>query len=254
MSDRVRSLGKAFDLLGAFQSDGAAELPLGVLAAHADLPKATAHGLLKTLVEERALERTSNGYRLGLRLFELGERVRVKRDLREAALPFLQDLYEATHHTVHLAVLEGTEAIYLERIRGHRAMTTIPSSLGGRLPAHCTGVGKALLAGCDDAQERLGPGPLKARTPHTITVPAVLLREFERIRRTGVAVDREEVRVGLGCVAAGIFVDGQTVAALSVAGPIADINVNRLTIAVRAAANGVGRTLTSGWSSNHRSQ
>jgi IclR family acetate operon transcriptional repressor len=245
MSDGVRSVGKAFDLLSAFQSDGAAELPLGVLAAHAHLPKATAHGLVKTLVEERALERTSNGYRLGLRLFELGESVRIKRDLREAALPFLQDLYEATHHTVHLAVLEGTDAIYLERIRGHLKMT-IPSSLGGRLPAYCTGVGKALLAGCADAQERLGPGPLKARTPNTITVPAVLGREFDRIRGTGVAIDREEVRVGLGCVAAGIFVDGQTVAALSVSGPIADINVNRLTIAVRAAANGVGRTLASG--------
>ena len=244
MSDRVRSVGKAFDLLDAFQSEGVAELPLGTLAAHADLPKATAHGLASALVEERALERTPNGYRLGLRLFELGERVRVKRDLREAALPFLQDLYEATHHTVHLAVLEGTEVIYLERIRGHRAIPT-PSSLGGRLPAHCTGVGKALLAGCADARERLGPWPLRARTPYTITAPTVLQREFDRIRRTGVAVDREEVSVGLACVAAGIFVDGQTVAALSVSGPLAQINVNGLTVAVRAAANGVGRTLAS---------
>ncbi len=238
----VRVVTKAFALLDAFGQDGPAVLSLGGIAAHAGLPKPTAHRIVASLVAEGALQRGPEGYRLGLRLFELGERVRVKRDLREAALPFLQDLYEATHHTVHLAVLEGREVVYVERIRGHHPVR-LPSAVGGRLPAHCTGVGKALLAYCPSAIAALARSRLKARTPHTITDLCVLEAEFARVRDAGVAIDREEAVLGVHCVAAPIFVGRDAVASLSVSGPHSKINVETLTVAVRSAANGVGRTL-----------
>lgn len=230
-------------MLSAFVPDGPAVLSLGQLAAHAGIPKSTAHRVAATLVSEGALRRSTDGYELGLALFELGTRVRVKGDLRELALPYLEDLYEATHHTVHLAVLEGTDVVYVDRIRGHSPVR-LPSVVGGRLPAHCTGVGKALLATTPGIIAALSEATLSARTPRTITMPAVLENELESIRRTGISIDREESTVGVSCVAAPVVAGGRTVAAISVSGPSTHLNVNGLTIAVQAAARGVSRALT----------
>jgi DNA-binding IclR family transcriptional regulator len=177
-----------------------------------------------------------------LRLFELGARVRGKRALREAALPFMQDLYEATHHTVHLAVLEGVDVVYIDRIRGHQPVR-LPSAVGGRQPAHCTGVGKALLAYHPDVLAELGQSGLRAKTRYSITDLSVLEGVLAGVRDCGVAIDREEAVLGVHCVAAPIFIDGDAVASLSVSGPHRTVNVETLTVAVRAAANGIARTL-----------
>ena len=101
--------------------------------------------LAEELVEFGLLERQPVGYRPGIALFELGELAPAKVDLREAALPFMQDLYEATHETVHLGIRDGLDVIYAEKIRGHGGVD-VPSRVGGRLPLSSTGVGKALLA------------------------------------------------------------------------------------------------------------
>jgi DNA-binding IclR family transcriptional regulator len=238
----VQSVERAFALLLAFTDDGPSVRSLGELAESSGLAKPTVHRIASTLVAQGALERADSGYRLGLRLFELGGRVQVRRDLREAALPFMEDLYEATHHTVHLAILETSDVVYLERIRGHQPIR-LPSEVGARLPAHCTGVGKALLAHSPGALD--GRRSLPAQTRRSITALDVLERDLERIRATGVAIDHEEARLGVRCVAAPIFVGSAAVAALSVSGPSDQINVNYLTIAVRAGANGVGRVLAS---------
>ena len=163
-----------------------------------------------------------------------------KQRLREAALPFMQDLYEASHDTVHLAVLDGVDVVYLERIRGHK-VANIASRVGGRLPAHSTGVGKALLAHHPDVARRVMAAPMHPRTPYTITSPRLLAEELERIRVAGIAYDREENSIGIMCAAAPILVDGVAVGAVSVTGP--GIEVERYAPAVKAAALGIRRTL-----------
>jgi DNA-binding IclR family transcriptional regulator len=241
-SNVVLSVTKAFSLLGAFQASSEATLSLGALALAAGIPKPTAHRLAATLVCAGVLERDGEGYRLGMRLFELGELVARKRDLREAALPYMQDLYEATHLTVHLAVLDGSDVVYIERIRGHRAVK-VPSEVGGRLPAAFTGVGKALLAYDEQATRTAMMRRVDARTPYSITTPAVLRRELKQVRQAGVAYDHEESRIGVACVAAPVFVAGRAIAGLSLAGSSADGRVEQLGAAVRATANTLGRDL-----------
>ena len=141
----IEVINRAVDLLAAFTHGPGSVLTLAELARRTGLPKPTLHRLLAALEVQGLVDRTASGYQLGIRLFELGEHVPRKHKLREAALPFMQDLFEASHDTVHLAVLDGTDVVYLERIHGHRALN-VASRVGGRLPAHCTGVGKALLA------------------------------------------------------------------------------------------------------------
>src|SRR5690606_5290910 len=129
----------------------------------------TAHRLVGELADWGALEREPDGgYRIGLRLWEVATLAPRGIGVREAALPFLEDLYEATHENVHLAVLDGTEALYLERISGRGAVPVI-SRVGGRLPLHATGVGLVLLAFAPrDVQERVLAGDLRRFTTRTV--------------------------------------------------------------------------------------
>ena len=137
-------LGRALTLLTAFRP-GDAELTLAELARRTGLPKPTAHRMLAELAQWNVVERTPGGIRLGMRLFELGQLAPLQRGLREAATPFLSDLFEATHETVHLAVPDGLDVVYVQKLAGRNG-PRIPSRIGGRMPAYCTGVGKALLA------------------------------------------------------------------------------------------------------------
>lgn len=137
------------------------------------------HLLLAELTSVGLVERGTDGYRLGLALFELGRRV-PHRGLWEAAPPFIEELYEATHENVHLAVVDGADTVFLEKLTG-RCSTRITSRVGGRLPAYCTATGKALLA------HRTPPGMaavlgvgLRRRTPRTIVVPRLLLQDLVR--------------------------------------------------------------------------
>lgn len=238
-------LDKAASILDCYRPDGGA-FRLTELSARTSLPKTTVFRLCADLVRLGLLEREADTYRLGGKLFELGSLVPRRHDLREAALPFLQDLFEATRETVHLGVREGHEVVYVERIHGHDVLP-LPSRIGGRLPLTCTGVGKALLAFSDaELMEQVLAGPLARLTPHSITDPVRLRTAIEQAQVSGLAYEEQEAAMGVSCIAAPVF-DGQVaVAALSVAVPRARFRPAQLAPAVRTAALGLSRLLRSG--------
>jgi DNA-binding IclR family transcriptional regulator len=239
-------LGRAFTLLTAFRV-GDAELTLAELCRRTGLPKATAHRLLAELADWDVVERTPTGLRLGMRLFELGQLAPHQRGLREAAAPFLADLFEATHETVHLAILDGgnpPEVVYLHKLDATSG-PKVPSRIGGRMPAHCTGVGKAMLAFSPrPVLEQVLAAGLTRRTPRTVIAPGLLDRELAAIREHGVAEEHEESTVGIACVAAPVLdADGRALAAISITGWANRMDTRRFASAVRTAALGLSRTL-----------
>lgn len=230
-------LGKAMAILRAFRIDDRL-LPLAELVRRTGLPKGTVHRVAKDLVRHRLLEKTDHGYRLAGGLFELGMRAGAERTLLEHATPFLQDLYERTHETVHLGVREGTEVVYIAKIGGHRQARS-PSRTGGRMPMHCTAIGKVLLAHTDTrTRAAVLAGPLPRRTPHTIVAPGLLEQQLTRVLETGIAYEREESTLGLLCVAAPVLdADGHTaVAAISVTGPVGRFHPETHEATVRTTA------------------
>ncbi|WP_461166705.1 IclR family transcriptional regulator [Tsukamurella serpentis] len=230
------------ELLSAF---GPADGALGVseLARRTALPKSTVHRLTGHMVSAGLLERAGAGLRLGLRLFEIGQLATGHQDLVDAARPLLADLRSATRNTVHLARLEGTEVIYFEVLPGPDA-PNLPSRVGGRMPAHATGVGKAILAHADEAAvEAVIAAGLPRLSARTITSPAILRRQLQRIRTEGVAYEREESGDGTVCVACPILdADGAPLAAVSVTGWSNRLRPERVAPAVRAAALSLSRT------------
>jgi len=226
------------------------EIGLTELARRTGLKKATVHRLAADLVAHKMLERGGYGYRLGLHLFELGQKVPAPRRLRRSALPYMTDLLAATGEVVQLGVLDGTEIVYVEKLAGRHGASA-PSIVGSRLPAYCSGLGKAILAFSDDAVvERVLAAPMPARTSATITDPTRFLAELRRIRESGVAYDREEGTAGILCVASAIVVDSyvgrdghRAVAGLSLTGAAGRMQPTRLTSAVRTAALSIGRSL-----------
>lgn len=219
-------------------------LGLSELARRSKLPKATVHRLAGQLVDHGFLERDGGGYRLGVLLFELGQRVPRSRVLRDAALPFLEDLFVASRETVHLAVQIGPNVMYIDKLVGHSSGRT-PSEVAGRLPLHCTATGKAILASLlEDELDEYVSRPLERVTRHTIVVADVLRKELVAVRRTGWAVEREETMVGYVSVASPVFDrDGRPLAALSVTGPGRRLDPDRFGPAVRTAARGLTRVL-----------
>jgi IclR family transcriptional regulator, acetate operon repressor len=237
-------LGRAFTLLTAFRP-GDEDLSLAELCRRTGISKPTAHRLLTELVEWDAVRRTARGYHLGMALFELGQLAPRQRSLREAAAPFLSDLFEATRETVHLAVPDGTDVLYVQKIDA-RGAPTVPSRVGGRMPAHCTGVGKALLAfSPPDLLAAVLARGLQRRTPRTVIAPGLLKKELAAVRDRGVAEEHEESTVGIACVAAPVLDrDGTAVAAVSITGWANRIDTSRLAPAVRTAALGISRSLS----------
>lgn len=229
------------DAFGPEQPD----FSLADIAVRSALPKSTCHRILAVLETWRGVERSASGrYRLGLKFFELGGLVQDRLRLREVALPYMEDLLATTREMVHLAKFDNGDVLYIERLVSHRSVRT-PSRVAGRVPAACTGVGKAILAfsPADVVKSVIAAG-LPAMTPYSITNPVMFIESLERIRRTGVSFDREEACMGLACVAAPIFAhNGSVVAAMSVSGPVGRINVESLIPAIRAATLAVSRHL-----------
>ncbi len=217
---------------------------LAEVARESGLPKATTHRILAQLTEYRLVSRDEQGrYRLGLRLFEIGERVLSARSLSDAALPIMGDLAEVSQRRVHLAVLDGLDVVYLEIVGG--TGMKLSSRTGGRLPSHATGVGKAILAYSPTAvvRERIEAG-LPRSTPRTIATPGDLSRELQKIRSVGMAMDHEESHIGFSCVAAPVFgSDRKVTAALSITGPTHRFDPGTLGPAVRTAAFTLSRAL-----------
>lgn len=237
-------LGKAMAILRSFGPDDR-QLPLAELVRRTGLPKATVHRMAGDLVAHRLLDKTSHGYRMAGGLFELGMMAAVERTLLEVAMPYLQDLYERTHETVHLGVRDGLEVVYVAKIGGHRQARS-PSRTGGRMPMHCTAIGKALLAySGPDVRAGVLHGPLERRTPRTIIAPGLLAQQLDRVLETGVAHEREESTEGLLCIAAPVLdADGTTpLAAISVTGPVGRFRPEAHETAVRAKAAALASTL-----------
>lgn len=238
-------LGKAFLILDAFSRDRSS-LSLAELAQRTGLPKSTVHRVSATLVEWGLLEKIGSDFCLGMRLFELGTLVPRWRTLRAAALPFMEDLFQATQETVNLAALDGVDIIYIEKLHGHRRSVNA-SRVGGHMPAHATALGKALLAFSPQAvvEAALERG-LEPLTRYTTLSPAVFREDLDKVRDTGVAFEREEAELGFQCVAAPVFAPGrQVVAAISITVPTFT-SLDGLTHAVRTAASGIQRVLVSG--------
>jgi DNA-binding IclR family transcriptional regulator len=240
---RTTMLERGVEVLQAFRPTGGT-LTLTALVERTGLPKATVHRLAELLVNMRLLERAQTGYRLGLELFELGELVPAKNNLREYALPFMQDLYEMTHETIHLAIRDNLDVVYAEKIRGHSGVE-VPTRVGGRLPLSSTAVGKAMLAYCSpEVINEVTSRPLRRLTAHSIVDPAVLKNQLVGIRKSGLAYDEEEGALGVSCVASAVLVNGQSVAALSVSFATCRTATPGYAHAVRAVSLALGRALS----------
>ncbi|WP_273733295.1 IclR family transcriptional regulator [Mycolicibacterium septicum] len=222
--------------------DGPGRLTLAEIVRRTGLPRSSAHRILERLVQLRWLRRDGRDYELGMRLVELGSLALHQDRIHRAAIPLLRDLHRATGLVVHLAVLDGSDVVYLEKIGG-QMVAAIPTRIGGRQPAHCTAVGKAILADNPPAQIDLAPG----RTRFSISNERQFAAELAKVRAHGVAFEREESLVGFGCVAAPIGPVGAAVAAVSVCGPMNRMTFDqRLAAPVRMTAMGIWRNAEDG--------
>ena len=240
---------RLLDVLAAFEQTHPS-LTLSEIARRAALSLPTAHRLVAALTAWGALERDETGrYHVGLRLWEVAALAPRGVALRQAALPFLEDLYEATHENVHLAVRDGSDVVYIERLSG-RSAVGVRSQVGARWPLHATGVGLVLLAhGPSDLQDRYLADELASFTPFTpftVTDPALLRRTLAEVRRAGVAVSDRQITDDALSVAAPVRgARGEVVAAVSVVVPWAGAQTPALLPTVRLAGRGISRAL--GW-------
>jgi DNA-binding IclR family transcriptional regulator len=225
-------------VLDAF--DGPGRLTLAQIVRRTGLPRSSAHRMLERLVQLRWLRRSGRDYELGMRLVELGSLAVHQDRLVRAAGPLLGELHRATGLVVHLAVLDGPDVVYLEKIGDQR----IPTRVGGHQPAHCTAVGKAILAYCNQGAEV----DLQVRkTKYSIANSSQLAIELAKVRTHGVAFEREESLLGFGCVAAPIGIPGEAVSAVSVCGPMNRMMFDhRLAAPVRMTGMAIWRNVEDG--------
>jgi DNA-binding IclR family transcriptional regulator len=227
---KVQALDRAFAVLDLL---GESETPLGLaqVASSLQLHKSTAHRFLMVLERHHMVERTANGkFRLGLRLFDFGNRAIEQYDLRDRAQPHLRRLVAETEETAHLCILEQARVIYIDKIEPGRSVRMI-TRIGSSNPVHCTSVGKAILAFLPE--ERMNDVIRRTRferyTHRTIGSSEALRAEIEKTRRRGYAVDDEEFEEGLRCIAVPVL-DSQRfpVAAVSVSGPSFRVTAQKL--------------------------
>jgi IclR family acetate operon transcriptional repressor len=245
----LSSVGNAARVLKEF-SGADRELGVTELAARLGLGKSTVHRVLATLVSEKLLERgeAPGSYRLGLAIYELGASVSRRLDVREAAMPSLTSLRQRTGETVQVAVLDGMETVYVERLESPHLLR-IFSRVGRRVAAHATSSGKVLLAGLPSAvlEARLADWQATSLTPHTIANLAALRAELTKVAKQGWAENVEEGELGVASVGAPIRgADGSVVAAVSAVGPITRVHrtaQRRFATAVREAGHEISLRL-----------
>jgi DNA-binding IclR family transcriptional regulator len=236
-------LARANSVLSAFSSRHRT-LSLSGIVMRTGLPKSTVHRTAQQMIKLGWLNYRDGQYSLGTRMFEFAGLSPVRTELREAALPFLEDLYEATHATVHLGVRDGLEILYIDKISGHDRVTDL-SRVGGRMPLHCTSLGKSILAfSPPDVRRDVISHGLPRYTGATITSAIMLERELAAVAVRQVAFDRQESSIDIICAGAPVFgPDQQVVAALSVTSPVGRVRLDRIAPAVAAAARGVTKAL-----------
>jgi len=250
---RVVAVERALELLRVF-AQGRAELTLSQIAERMRLHKSTVHRLALTLEKAGFLRRspTTGAYSLGLKLLELGAVVLNSLELRTQARPHLERLRRDTGYTVHLGILDAGEVVYIDKIEGDTPVR-IYSQVGRRAPAHCTGLGKALLAFQPAAtvREVAATRGLRRYTPETIISVSELLSELERVRERGYAVDMAEHEPLVHCVSAPIRDhNSEVIAAVSItliAPSLSAAEVERYASAVVATALAISADM--GWAS-----
>jgi IclR family transcriptional regulator, carbohydrate utilization repressor len=218
----IQVLERTFSLLEmlAAQPD---PVSLKEISERTGLHPSTAHRILNDLAIGRFVDRPAAGtYRLGMRLLELGNLVKARLDVREAAMGPMRELHKVTHQPVNLSMRQGDEIVYIERTYSERSGMQVVRAIGGRAPLHLTSVGKLFLAHDDPVRVRAYATRtgLTGHTRNSITDLARLERELSGVRSSGVARDDEELEVGVRCMAAGVFDDqGKLLAGLSVSAP-----------------------------------
>lgn len=229
---RIKSIDKALDLL-EFLSNEENETGISDINKTLDMGLSTIYRILHTLKSRGYIlqnQKTAK-YRLGIKLFQLGCEVQNTRNLIKITRPYLRELVKTTNETGNLAILEGKEAIYLDTIESNQVLRT-GIRQGTRLPAHCTALGKALLAFLDDEQLHElynEEEPLASITPKSMTSFKKLKQELNKIRKQGFAVDLEEFKIGINCLSSPIFdKDKKIVAAISITGPATRLTLDKI--------------------------
>jgi IclR family KDG regulon transcriptional repressor len=246
---KVKVLEKTLNILDLFNEKGK-ELTPAEIRKSLDLNKSTIFRILNILVHAGYLEKNSVTlkYRSGFKLYHLGSLVEDRSEIRNIAHPFLEELTEKCDETVHLVVLDQGEALYLDKLEGKKAIRVV-SKVGWRLPTHCSGVGKVLLAFLPDetVREIIQQKGLKRFTNNTITDIVTLKIELARIRKQGYAIDNEEIEVGLKCIAAPLkYSKGEAIAAISISGPkerFSGIEMKRLIPLVKSTSERISDVL-----------
>jgi IclR family KDG regulon transcriptional repressor len=227
MGRLVPAVTRALDVLELFlDCDGTLSAP--EITRELQLPRTTVHELVTTLAARSYLEQPSDRpgrYRLGVRGYQLGSRYAEQLDLAAEGRTVARGVADTCDETVHVAIREGADVIYVAKVDSTQAVRMV-SAAGRRLPAHCTSVGKMLLASLPDGEltavlgEDAADGPLRAMTPGSITSREELAKELAEIRERGVAVERQESNPDVNCVAAPVRdARGSVVAALSISVP-----------------------------------
>jgi DNA-binding IclR family transcriptional regulator len=229
-SPRLSSVASAVRVLKCF-SEVEPEIGISSLAKRLNQAKSTVHRLAVTLMSEGLLEQNQeNGrYRLGINLFIMGALVRRRLDVSNMAQPFLNVLRESTGETIHLAVLNETNIIYLYNLESRQAIR-MKSYIGTLKPAFCTCEGRAIAAfGGNEVISRILHSPLAPRTPHTQLNPAKLLTLLTEVRNQGYAIDDEESELGMRGIGAPLRdITGQVVAAIGIGGPSQRLTLKKL--------------------------
>uniref|UniRef100_A0ABX1N5L3 Helix-turn-helix domain-containing protein n=2 Tax=Aromatoleum buckelii TaxID=200254 RepID=A0ABX1N5L3_9RHOO len=220
--------------------------PLKQIAQETGLHPSTAHRILGAMSQSGFVERGEGGtYRLGIRLLELGSLVKSRISLRETAMPAMLKLHAATGESINLGIRDGDEIVYVDRTSSGRSAVRVVHIVGARAPLHTTATGKLFLVedGLERVREYARRTGLPPSTPGSITDPAALEKELDKVRRHGVAFDLDEVENGVRCIAAGIRDDsGELIAGLSLSTPSERFNPDCAPL-VREAADEISRAL-----------
>jgi IclR family transcriptional regulator, carbohydrate utilization repressor len=244
-SPTIQVLERAFALLDTLAAQPES-VTLKDISERTGLHPSTAHRILNDLAIGRFVDRPQAGnYRLGMRLLELGNLVKARLDVRDAAIAPMRELHRLTLQPVNLSVRQGDEIVYIERTYSERSGMQVVRAVGGRAPLHLTSVGKLFLAHDDPTRVRayaVRTG-LTGHTRNSITDLARLERELSGVRASGMARDDEELELGVRCLACGIYDDqGKLVAGLSVSAP-ADRLEEAWLERVKATAGQISRSL-----------
>lgn len=223
----IKSIVKAARVINML-ADAGEPLSLAQMAANMAISKSTLHGIISTLVDMKFVvqEQHSMRYWLGTRLFEIGNAISSQWNVRKIAYPFIQQIVAEVGETVHMAILDDYEVLYINKQESTSSIRIV-TDIGVKLPAHSTGLGKALLSGKSnfELQYMVKNKGLPKHTEFTITDFESLCKEMELIRSRGYATDEQEFVEGLRCVAVPVFDhSGEIIAALSVSGPVSRMN------------------------------